>query len=101
MEEFDHEKFNLRKTHFILEHVASLAWNKYATYGNATKRGQTSNKISSNKLLVDVLNKLLKTHASDVSPQFYESLLRLRVYNIRAKFSSHCRGTSKNSWAND
>ena len=96
MEEFDHEKFNLRKTHFILEHVASLAWNKYATYGN-----ETSNKISSNKLLVDALNKLLKTHASDVSPQFYESSLPLRVYNIGAKFSSHCRGTSKNSWAND
>ena len=38
------------------------------TYGNATKKGQTSNKIRSNKLPLGALNKLLKTQASDISP---------------------------------
>ena len=50
-----------------------------------------------NKLPVRALNKLLKTKAGDISPYFYENSLRLHVYNINAKFSCHCRGTSKNS----
>ena len=54
---------------------------------SATEKGQTSNKIC-NKLPVRALNKLLKTQAGDISPSsyFYEISLRLRVYNIRAKF---------------
>ena len=63
-----------------------------AKYGNATKKGQTSNKICSNKLPVGTLNKLLKTQASDISPTFDENSLRFRVSNIRAKFSCHCPG---------
>ena len=46
--------------------------------------------IRSNKLPVRALNKLLKTQAGDISPYFYENSLRLRVYNIMAKFSCHC-----------
>ena len=26
--------------------------------------------------------------------------MRIRVYNMRAKFSCHCRGSMKTSWAN-
>ena len=56
-------------------------------YVNATKKGRTSNKIRSNtKLPLGAFNKLLKTQASEIFPYFYENLLRLRVYNIRAKF---------------
>ena len=59
-------------------------------------------KCTSRKVLLPfgALNKRLKTQASEISSKFYENSLRLRVYNIRAKFSCHCRGTSKNSWAN-
>ena len=40
-----------------------------AKYGNATKKGRTSNKIRSNtKLPLGALNKLLKTHACEISP---------------------------------
>ena len=63
-----------------------------AKYGNTTKKGQSSNKICSNKLPVGALNKLLKTQASDFSPSFDENSLRFRVSNIRAKFSCHCPG---------
>ena len=38
-------------------------------YGNATKKGRTSNKIRSNtKLPLGALNKILKTQASEISP---------------------------------
>ena len=49
------------------------------------------------KLCSATLNKLLKTQAGDISPYFYEKSLRLCVYDIRANFSCHFRGTSKNS----
>lgn len=61
---------------------------------SARKDKQTSNKIS-NKLPVRALNKLLKTQAGDISPYVYENSLWLRVYNIKATFSRHCRDTSK------
>ena len=73
-----------------------------AKYGNATKKGRTSNKIAATlKYRLDASNKLLKQQVSEIPPtEFYENSWRLRVYNIRAKFSCHCRGISKTSWAN-
>ena len=63
----------------------------------SVRKDKLQTRSPKNYLYVRALNKLLITQAGDISPYFYENSLRLLVSNIRAKFSCHCQGTSKNN----